>query len=170
MFDTTFKFGAPSRTFAVTGSPASKAPSRSAMRRANSSAGSGSPGLASTSKYCRRRSITSGKMGRATSTFFIDFLLKEQPSGKQEQGQQNDRRPAEIRKESRHDNAARFGNCLDHEVGRVADIAGRAHEHGTGRDGSERGGAGGHQGWCIAAGEVEEHEISWRVVEERRQQ
>lgn len=71
MFDTTRSRGAAASTDASIMSPAVSAPSLSARRAFSASGASASPSFQSTSKYCLSRSITSGKIGRATRIFCI---------------------------------------------------------------------------------------------------
>src|SRR6266404_9246463 len=158
MLATTRSRGAAASAAAPTGSPAVSAPSLSASRRASSSALSTSPLFQSTSKYCLSRSITSGKIGRATRIFCIAILRvsrrrrlyralaslrcyryridtesEKQPGHNQEHRHQHDHSPAEIREKTWHTHAARLRDRFHHEVRRVADIAVRAHEHRTRR-------------------------------------
>ncbi len=59
---------------------------------------------------------------------------------------------------------------MDHQIGRVADIGQRPHHHRAHRNRCERRGERPHQGARVAAGELEERQVSGRVVEERGEQ
>ncbi len=61
-----------------------------------------------------------------------------------------------------------LGDGFDHEVGRVADIGDRAHEHRPGRNRHQRGDMG-HELRRVAPRQIEKHQIGRGVVEKGRQ-
>src|SRR5688572_8487475 len=100
-------------------------PSLSAILDVNSAAEKmRSSWLDSTSNWRSSRSITSGNTARATSIF---GLFMESPEKDErhhdEKRYQHGARPAHIAKEAGHFDATLFRNRLNHQVGRIADIA-----------------------------------------------
>ena len=80
------------------------------------------------------------------------------------------RRVDEIAEEARHRHAPILGDRLDHEVRRVADVGERAEIDRPIDSAASDCACSRHERLRIAAGEIEEHKIGRRVVEERGQE
>ena len=99
--------------------------------------------------------------------YFIAKLAEPNKAHHDEQRNQNTSRPSNVAKEARHLHAAIFHDGFDHQVGRIADVRVRAHEHRACGNRGKRGGIRRHQSLRIAAREVEKDEVSRCVIQER---